>query len=131
MQRPVQQRERLDVDHLDVDRRLLQQTDPLVDEGFRRADGEDLGGTAVLGAPEHLGVHDGLARREQAQLAMLDLERGQDLLRRERRQRHLADDDLGAADRGDHALSVGARGGERGVDGLGDLARSPRRSPPR
>ena len=78
VERRVQQGERLRVEGLEAHARLLEQPRCARPRDARHADGEDLGGDAVPATAEHLGVHHGLAGRKQAELAVLDLQRGED-----------------------------------------------------
>jgi hypothetical protein len=56
---------------------------------------------------------------------MLDLERGNDLGRRQGRQGHLSDDDVGSAHGRDHGFPLGAGDGEGHVNGLGEVGLDP------
>ena len=122
--RAIQQGQRLHVEDLDVDRRELEQPHPLVDARPGDADGQDVVRDPVLGAAEHLGIEHRVAGRQKTQLAMLELERGQDLLVRQWRQRDLPDDHVGPAHRGDDGLPGASRRRQRGVDRLGELSGS-------
>ena len=117
----VQDGQRLDVEHLDVDGGLLEQLHPLVHEEARHAHREDLVGALVLGRAQDLGVQDGLVGRMKAEIAVLHLEGGDDPRGRQRRQRHLANHNLGASDGSHDGLAVGAGVRHRQVDRLADL----------
>ena len=122
MHRAVQQSKGLHVEDPDVDRRELEQPHPLVDARPGHADGQDVVRDPVVGAAEHLGIEHRVAGRQKTQLAMLELERGQDLLVRQWRQRDLPDDHVGPAHRGDDGLTGAARRRHRSVDRLGELS---------